>query len=66
MSRGNYHRVKPKVSFALASGFIVLVLLLVSGGVEIVPRLERVLRNPQALLVGAIFALLAMLLLWEW
>lgn len=66
--RGGYwgRRAKPRISFALATGFIVLLLLLLSGGVELHFYIERIIDNPAVLLVGAIFALLAIMLLYEW
>lgn len=66
MSRGGFRRAKPRISFALASLFIILALALLSGGVEIKLRLSNVAHNPQALLVGGIFAAMAILLLYEW
>ncbi len=66
--RGGYwgRRAKPRISFALASMFIVLLLALLSGGVEIHFYIERIIEYPATFLVGSIFALLAILLLYEW
>ena len=66
--RGGYwgRLAKPRISFALATGFILLLLLLLSGGVELHFYVERIIEYPATFLVGSIFALLAILLLYEW
>jgi hypothetical protein len=61
-----FRRTKPRISFALATLFIVLLLFLLSGGAELTLRLERIAERPEILLVGGIFAFMAILLLYEW
>ena len=42
-----FRRTKPRISFALATLFIVLLLFLLSGGAELTLRLERIAEHPE-------------------
>lgn len=67
MSRGySGRRAKPRISFALASMFIALLVLLFSGGVNIQFNIEAITKDPTMFLITSLFATIAIALLYEW
>ncbi len=61
-----YRRMRPKVSFALATAMIVTLGLALTGILKIEFDLTPLDTNPQAVIVAIVFSLLAGLLLYEW
>lgn len=61
-----YRRMRPKVSFALATAMIVTMGLALTGILKIEFDLTPLDTNPQAVIVAIVFSLLAGLLLYEW
>lgn len=63
---GRYRRVRPFVSFALATGMIFVLALWLTGILQIGVDLTPIDTNPTAVLVALVMSLLAALLLYEW
>ena len=63
---GRYRRMRPVVSFALATGMIVVLALWLTGILQIQVDVTPVDTNPTAVLVALVMALLSALLLYEW
>lgn len=63
---GRYRRMRPVVSFALATGMILVLALWLTGILQIQVDLTPVDQNPTAVLVALVMSLLAALLLYEW
>ncbi len=61
-----YRRMRPKVSFALATAMIITLGLALTGILKIEFDLTPLDTNPQAVIVAIVFSLLAGLLLYEW
>lgn len=61
-----YRRVRPKVSFALATAMIIVIGLALSGILKIELDWTPLDTNPQAVFIAVVFSLLAALLLYEW
>lgn len=61
-----YRRMRPKVSFALATAMIVTMGLALTGILKIEFDLTPLDTNPQAVIIAIVFSLLAGLLLYEW
>ena len=61
-----YHRMRPKVSFALATAMVVFIGLVLTGLIKVQLDLTVFDTNPQAVLVGVVLSVLAALLLYEW
>lgn len=67
MTRGYWgRRAKPRISFALASMFIGLLVLLFSGGMNVQFDIQAIIDNPSMFLVTALFAVISIALLYEW
>jgi hypothetical protein len=62
----NYRRARPVVSFALATGMLVFLALLLSGILHLSVDLTPVTSNPQLVAVALLFAAISALLLYEW
>jgi hypothetical protein len=63
---GRYRRMRPIVSFALATGMIIVLALWLTGILQIQVDLAPIDNNPTAVLVALVMSLLAALLLYEW
>ncbi len=61
-----YRRMRPKVSFALATAMIVIIGLMLTGILKVQLDWTPLDTNPQAVAVAIVFSLLAGLLLYEW
>jgi len=61
-----YRRVRPKVSFALATAMIVAIALALAGILRVEFDWSPVETNPQAVLIALVLSALAGLLLYEW
>jgi hypothetical protein len=62
----NYRRARPVVSFALATGMLIFLALLLSGILHLSVDLTPVTNNPQLVAVALLFAAISALLLYEW
>ena len=62
----SYRRARPYVSFALATGMLILLALILSGVLRIQIDLAPVTSNPQLVGVALLFAAISALLLFEW
>ncbi len=58
--------MRPAVSFALATGMIIVIALWLTGILQISVDLTPIDTNPTAVLVALVMSLLAALLLYEW
>src|SRR5512143_2820538 len=63
---GRYRRMRPVVSFALATAMIIVLALWLTGILQISVDLTPIDTNPTAVLVALVMSLLAALLLYEW
>ncbi len=63
---GRYRRMRPVVSFALATGKIIVIALWLTGILQISVDLMPIDSNPTAVIVALVMTLLAALLLYEW
>lgn len=63
---GRYRRIRPIVSFTLATGMIIILALWLTGILQIQVDLAPIDENPQAVLVAVVMSLIAALLLYEW
>ncbi len=61
-----YRRMRPKVSFALATAMIVIIGLMLTGILKVQLDWTPLDTNPQAVAIAIVFSLLAGLLLYEW
>lgn len=66
MSRGGYRRIKPKISFFLATCFLIVLALILTGILFVSIDLSPFETNPRAVIIAVVFAGLAALLLFEW
>ncbi len=63
---GRYRRMRPVVSFGLATAMILVLALWLTGILQIQIDLSPIDNNPTAVLVAIVMSLLAALLLYEW
>ena len=62
----SYRRARPFVSFALATGMLILLALILSGVLQLRIDLTPITSNPQLVGVALLFAGISALLLFEW
>jgi hypothetical protein len=61
-----YRRARPWVSFALATGMLLTIALILTGILRVELDWTPLDTNPQAVAIALIFSLIAGLLLYEW
>lgn len=61
-----YRRARPKVSFALATGMLLVIALVLTGILKVSLDFSPLDTNPQAVAVALVFSVIASLLLYEW
>lgn len=61
-----YRYARPKVSFALATGMVITIAMMLTGVLKVNLDLTVLDTNPQLVAVAIVFSLLASLLLYEW
>lgn len=61
-----YRRVRPVVSFTLATGFLFLLAAILTGVLHVELDLSVLDTNQQAVIIALIFSSIAAMLLYEW